>query len=92
MSNPELMQQLLESPLMQNVLADPEVLQGMLTSNPQIQQLMEVKTGRKWEREREEGKEVKREREREEGKEVKRERERPWEIKEVWEGNRRGWK
>ena len=36
---------------MQNVLADPEVLQGMLTSNPQIQQLMEVKTGRKWERE-----------------------------------------
>ena len=43
MSNPDLMQQLLESPLMQNVLADPEVLQGMLTSNPQIQQLMEVR-------------------------------------------------
>ena len=43
---------------MQNVLADPEVLQGMLTSNPQIQQLMEVRIedreemgGReKWER------------------------------------------
>ena len=46
----------------------------------------------KREREREEGKEVKREREREEGKEVKRERERAWEIKEVWEGNRTGWK
>ena len=56
---------------MQNVLADPEVLQGMLTSNPQIQQLMEVKTGRKWERER--GRKWERERGRKEGGE-KRER------------------
>ena len=42
MSNPELMQQLMESPLMQNLLANPDTLQTMLTSNPQIQQLMEV--------------------------------------------------
>lgn len=48
MSNPELMQQLMESPLMQNFLADPDALQGMLTSNPQIQQLMEVRKEGGW--------------------------------------------
>ena len=32
----------MESPLMQSMLANPDALQNMLTSNPQIQQLMEV--------------------------------------------------
>ena len=48
MSNPELMQQMMESPLMQNLLANPDNLQSMLTSNPQIQQLMEVRQVAGW--------------------------------------------
>ena len=42
MSNPELLRQMMESPMMQNLMSNPEALQGLLTSNPQIQQLMEV--------------------------------------------------
>jgi hypothetical protein len=45
MSNPELMQQVMESPMMQNLMSNPENLQNMLTANPQIQQLMEVWDG-----------------------------------------------
>ncbi|XP_064391196.1 ubiquilin-1-like isoform X2 [Halichondria panicea] len=40
-SNPEMMQQMMESPMMQNFLSNPEALQSVLTSNPQMQQLME---------------------------------------------------
>lgn len=42
MSNPELFRQMMESPMMQNLMSNPEALQTLLTSNPQIQQLMEV--------------------------------------------------
>lgn len=40
-SNPEVMQQIMESPLMQNLMSNPDALQSVLTTNPQIQQLME---------------------------------------------------
>ena len=40
--NPEMMRQMMESPLMQNMLSNPEALRSMFTSNPQMQQLMEV--------------------------------------------------
>lgn len=42
MSNPELLQQMMESPMMQSLMSNPDSLQRMLTTNPQIQQLMEV--------------------------------------------------
>ena len=42
MNNPELLRQMMESPMMQNLMSNPEALQTLLTSNPQIQQLMEV--------------------------------------------------
>ena len=41
-SHPEMMQQLMESPMIQNFLSNPDALQAVLTSNPQMQQLMEV--------------------------------------------------
>ena len=37
-----MMQQMMESPMMQNFLSNPDALQSVLTSNPQMQQLMEV--------------------------------------------------
>ena len=42
MSNPELLQQIMESPMMQSFMSNPDTLQQMITSNPQMQQLMEV--------------------------------------------------
>ena len=42
LSNPEMLQQMLDSPMMQGILNNPETFQSMLTNNPQMQQLMEV--------------------------------------------------
>lgn len=42
LQNPEMMRQMMESPLMQSMLNNPEALRNMFTSNPQMQQLLEV--------------------------------------------------
>ncbi|KAI1301779.1 Ubiquilin-1 [Halotydeus destructor] len=41
MNNPEMVRQMMDSPLVQNLMSNPDTLRGMLTSNPQMQQLME---------------------------------------------------
>merc|ERR1712038_411494 len=40
-SNPELMRQVLDSPLTQSLMSNPEVMRGLIQSNPQMRQLME---------------------------------------------------
>ena len=42
LQNPEMMRQMMESPIMQSMLNNPEALRNMFTSNPQMQQLLEV--------------------------------------------------
>ena len=42
LQNPEMMRQMMESPIMQSMLNNPETLRTMFTSNPQMQQLLEV--------------------------------------------------
>ena len=42
MANPELMRQMMDSPIMQGIFNNPQIFQSMLTSNPQVQQLIEV--------------------------------------------------
>ena len=39
--NPELMQQMLNSPLMDSLLSNPQILETMISANPQIQQILE---------------------------------------------------
>lgn len=41
LQNPEMMQQMMESPMMQGILNNPEIMRSMMQSNPQIQQLLE---------------------------------------------------
>ncbi|XP_071952317.1 ubiquilin-1-like [Antedon mediterranea] len=41
LNNPEMLQQVMENPLVQNMMQNPEMLRQMLMSNPQMQQLME---------------------------------------------------
>ncbi|CAE8626697.1 unnamed protein product [Polarella glacialis] len=41
MQNPEMMQQLMSSPMMQQMMSNPEVLRGMVRMNPQLNELME---------------------------------------------------
>ena len=36
------MEYMLETPLVQNMLSNPDTLRSMITENPQMQQLMEV--------------------------------------------------
>lgn len=36
------LQQVMENPFVQSMMSNPDVLQQMMTSNPQMQQLMEV--------------------------------------------------
>jgi len=42
MQNPEMVRQMMESPLMQGMMNNPEMLRNIFTSNPQMQQLLEV--------------------------------------------------
>ncbi len=44
MNNPEAMRQMMDSPMMQSLLNNPDVFRGLLSENPQIQQLVEVFT------------------------------------------------
>ncbi|XP_061123513.1 ubiquilin-4 [Syngnathus typhle] len=41
MSNPEMLSQLMENPLVQNMMSNPDLMRQMIVSNPQMQQLME---------------------------------------------------
>lgn len=39
--NPEMMQQMMESPMVQQMMSDPQMLRSMMSMNPQMTQLME---------------------------------------------------
>jgi len=41
MQNPELMRNIMSSPLMQNIMNDPEILRNIMLSNPQMRQVMD---------------------------------------------------
>ncbi|OXA62641.1 ubiquilin-1 [Folsomia candida] len=41
MSNPEMMQQLMDSPFVQGIMNNPDIIRSMLNANPSIQQLLE---------------------------------------------------
>ncbi|XP_061461665.1 ubiquilin-4 isoform X2 [Rhineura floridana] len=41
MSNPEMLSQIMENPLVQNMMSNPDFMRQMITANPQMQQLME---------------------------------------------------
>merc|ERR1719226_317327 len=41
MQNPEMMQQLMQSPMVQQMMSDPETIRAMMRMNPQLNQLME---------------------------------------------------
>ena len=41
MSNPELIAQIMENPLMQSLMNDPEMMRQKILSNPQMRALME---------------------------------------------------
>ena len=42
MSNPEMMRQVLDNPMVQSMMQNPDMMRNMIMSNPQMQQLMEV--------------------------------------------------
>ena len=42
LGNPDLMRQILDNPLVQRLMNDPENMRTLITSNPQMQELMEV--------------------------------------------------
>ncbi len=39
-NNPELMSQMMNSPIMQNMMNDPELLRNMLSQNPMVSQVL----------------------------------------------------
>uniref|UniRef100_A0A8C5F4J6 Ubiquilin 4 n=1 Tax=Gadus morhua TaxID=8049 RepID=A0A8C5F4J6_GADMO len=41
MSNPEMLSQIMENPLVQNMMSNPDMMRQMIVANPQMQQLME---------------------------------------------------
>merc|ERR1711957_126624 len=43
MQNPEMMQQLMNSPWVQQMLDNPEMLRGMMRMNPRMNELMEIR-------------------------------------------------
>ena len=42
LSNPDMMRQILDNPLVQRLMSDPENMRNIITSNPQMRELMEV--------------------------------------------------
>jgi ubiquilin len=42
MSNPAQLRQLMESPMVQSITSNPDLLRSLLLSNPQMRDLMEV--------------------------------------------------
>lgn len=43
MSNPDMLRQMLDNPLIQSLTSNPEFLRNVMMNNPQMQQLVEVK-------------------------------------------------
>lgn len=41
MSNPEMLSQIMENPLVQSMMSNPDFMRRTITANPQMQQLME---------------------------------------------------
>uniref|UniRef100_H2YR75 Ubiquilin n=1 Tax=Ciona savignyi TaxID=51511 RepID=H2YR75_CIOSA len=41
MSDPDMMQRMLDNPMVQSMMSNPEIIRNMINSNPQMQQLME---------------------------------------------------
>lgn len=41
MSNPEMVRQMMENPMVQSLMSNPDYVRTLLTSNPQMQELME---------------------------------------------------
>ncbi|XP_002129159.2 ubiquilin-1 [Ciona intestinalis] len=41
LSNPEMLQRMMDNPLVQNMMSNPEIIRNMMSNNPQMQQLME---------------------------------------------------
>ena len=41
MSNPEMLSQIMENPLVQNMMSNPDLMRQMIMANPQMQQLIE---------------------------------------------------
>lgn len=48
MSNPDMMRQVLDNPMVQNLMQNPEMMRQMIMGNPQMQQLMEVSLAHIW--------------------------------------------
>ena len=40
--NPDIMREMLNSPLMQSVMSNPDIFRSLIAENPQMQQLIEV--------------------------------------------------
>lgn len=43
MSNPQMMRQILDSPMFQQLMSNPDIMRQMMMSNPQMRELMEVR-------------------------------------------------
>jgi len=43
MSNPDMLRQMMDNPMVQSLMSNPDVMRQMITSNPQMRELMEVK-------------------------------------------------
>ena len=42
MQNPEMLRQMMENPFVQQMMSNPDVMRQLMTSNPQMRDLMEV--------------------------------------------------
>jgi len=42
MNNPALIRQVMENPMVQQIMSNPEIMRQMMLSNPQMRDLMEV--------------------------------------------------
>ena len=42
MRNPQTMRQLMDNPMVQQLMSNPDIMRNLITSNPQMQELMEV--------------------------------------------------
>ena len=46
LSNPETLHNMMDNPLVQSLMSNPDYMRQILTSNPQMQQLLEVSNSR----------------------------------------------
>lgn len=42
MSNPDMMRQMLDNPMVQSLMSNPNVVRDLMMSNPQMQNILEV--------------------------------------------------